>query len=113
MISYRLIASRIQRERARVRSEPAETTLTFYSLPPKRLCYHGGNSVFISVVSFRTEAVTVFWSLALFLIFFIFSSASAQVPPPVGVPFPVDPTGRSGEPPTLPKQFETPTPPPG
>ena len=55
----------------------------------------------------------MFWSFALFLIFFIFSSASAQVPSPVGVPFPVDPTGRSGEPPTLPKQFETPTPPPG
>ena len=54
----------------------------------------------------------MFWSLALFLIFFIFSSASAQVVP-VAVPFPVDPTGRSGEPPTLPKQFEAPTPPPG
>ena len=54
----------------------------------------------------------VYWFLALFLIFFIFSSASAQVVP-VAVPFPVDPTGRSGEPPTLPKQFETPTPPPG
>ena len=52
------------------------------------------------------------WSFALFLIFFIFSSASAQVVP-VAVPFPVDPTGRSGEPPTLPKQFEAPTPPPG
>jgi hemolysin activation/secretion protein len=49
----------------------------------------------------------VSWSFALFLIFFIFSSASAQVVPRV------DPTGRSAEPPTLPKQFETPTPPPG
>src|SRR4029450_5186654 len=75
MISHPRIASCFKWERARVRSEPAETTLTFYSLPPKRLCYHGGNSVFISVVSFRTEAVTVFWSFALFLIFFIFSSA--------------------------------------
>src|SRR4029434_3621436 len=56
--------------------------------------------------------MTMCWSLALFLIFFIFSSASAQVVP-VAVPFPVDPTGRSGEPPTLPKQFETPTPAPG
>ena len=54
----------------------------------------------------------MFWSFALFLIFFIFSSVSAQVVP-VAVPFRVDPTGRSGEPPTLPKQFETPTPPPG
>ena len=54
----------------------------------------------------------MFWSFALFLIFFIFSSASAQVVP-VAVPFPVDPTGRSGEPPPLPKQFEAPTPPPG
>ena len=61
---------------------------------------------------FQIEAVTVFWSFALLLFFFIFSSASAQVVP-VAVPFPVDPTGRSGEPPTLPKQFETPTPPPG
>jgi hemolysin activation/secretion protein len=49
----------------------------------------------------------VFWSFALCLIFLIFSSASAQVVPRV------DPTGRSGEPPPLPKQFETPTPPPG
>ena len=54
----------------------------------------------------------MFWSFALSLIFFIFSSASAQVVP-VAVPSRVDPTGRSGEPPTLPKQFETPTPPPG
>src|SRR5262249_56893122 len=54
----------------------------------------------------------MFWSFALFLILFIFSSASAQVVP-VAVPFPIDPTGRSGEPPTLPKQFEAPTPPPG
>ena len=51
-------------------------------------------------------------SFALFLIFFIFSSASAQVVP-VAVPSRVDPTGRSSEPPTLPKQFEAPTPPPG
>jgi len=43
----------LQRERARVRSEPVETTLTFYSLPPKRLCYHGGDAVSISVESFR------------------------------------------------------------
>ena len=54
----------------------------------------------------------MFWSLALFLIFFIFSSASAQVVP-VAVPSRVDPTGRSGEPPTLPKDFEAPTPSPG
>jgi len=53
MISHPRIPSRIQRERARVRSEPLGTTLTFYSLPPKRLCYHGGNAVFISVVSLR------------------------------------------------------------
>src|SRR5437016_5779009 len=50
--------------------------------------------------------------LALFLIFLIFSSASAQAAT-VGVPFPVDPTGRSGEPPTLPEELKPPTPPPG
>src|SRR4029450_7784441 len=55
MISHPLTPSRIQRERARVRSEPVGTTLTFYSLPPKRLCYHGGNAVSISVVSFRAR----------------------------------------------------------
>jgi hypothetical protein len=53
MISHPRIPSRIQRERARVRSEPVGTTFTFYSLPSKRLCYHGGNAVSISVVSFR------------------------------------------------------------
>jgi hemolysin activation/secretion protein len=58
------------------------------------------------------EGLTVFWSFALLLIFFIFSSAGAQVVP-VAVPSRVEPTGRSGEPPKLPKQFETPTPPPG
>jgi hypothetical protein len=53
MISHPRIASRIQRERARVRSEPVGTTLPFYFLPPKRLCYYGGNAVFTSVVSLR------------------------------------------------------------
>ena len=51
-------------------------------------------------------------ALALFLIFLIFASASAQAAT-VGVPFPVDPTGRSGEPPTLPEKLEPPIPPPG
>ena len=50
--------------------------------------------------------------LALFLFFLIFASASAQAAT-VGVPFPVDPTGRSGEPPTLPEKLEPPIPPPG
>src|SRR5262245_45698051 len=50
--------------------------------------------------------------LALFLIFLVFSSASAQAAT-VGVPFPVDPTGRSGEPPTLPEELKPPTLPPG
>jgi hemolysin activation/secretion protein len=63
----------------------------------------------IEVISDR--GCDVFWSFALFLIFFIFSSASAQVVP-VAVPSRVDPTGRSGEPPPLPKQFEAPTQPP-
>jgi hemolysin activation/secretion protein len=54
----------------------------------------------------------VFLSFALFLIFSIFSSASAQAAT-VGVPFPVDPTGRAGEPPTLPEELKPPTPPPG
>jgi hypothetical protein len=53
MISHSRIPSRIQRERPRVRSEPVGTTLTFYSLLSNRLCYHGGNGVFISIVSFR------------------------------------------------------------
>ena len=111
MISHARTPSRIQRGRGegKVRTRRNHPYLSF-SLR-QRLCYHGGNSVFISVVLFRTEAVTVFWSFAL-LSSFHFSSASAQVVP-VAVPFPVDPTGRSGEPPTLPKQFETPTPPPG
>jgi hemolysin activation/secretion protein len=52
------------------------------------------------------------WFFSLFLIFSIFSSASAQVVP-VAVPFPVDPTGRAGEPPTLPEELKPPTPPPG
>src|SRR6266436_4707816 len=63
--------------------------------------------------NWQRSRLVAFWSFALFLIFFICSFASAQVPPSVGVPFPVDPTGRSGQPPTLPKQFEAPTPPPG
>jgi len=53
MISHPRIPSCFQQERARVRSESGGTTLTFYSLPSERLCYHGGNAVFISVVSFR------------------------------------------------------------
>ena len=43
---------------------------------------------------------------ALFLIFFIFSPAGAQAAT-------IDPTGRSGEPPTLPKDFQPATPRPG
>ena len=56
--------------------------------------------------------MTVFRSFGLFLIFLICSSASAQVVP-IAVPSRVDPTGRSGEPPPLPKQFEAPAQPPG
>src|SRR5215468_4428486 len=56
--------------------------------------------------------MTVFRSFGLFLIFLTCSSASAQVVP-IAVPSRVDPTGRSGEPPPLPKQFEAPTQPPG
>jgi hemolysin activation/secretion protein len=50
----------------------------------------------------------VFWSAVstLFLIFFLFSSTSALAAA-------VDPTGRSGEPPTLPEQFRPPLPSPG
>ena len=54
----------------------------------------------------------MFGSFALFLIFLLCSSASAQVVP-IAVPSRVDPTGRSGEPPPLPKQFEAPAQPPG
>jgi len=51
-------------------------------------------------------------SFALVVFFVICSSASAQVVP-IAVPSQVDPTGRSGEPPSLPKQFEAPAQPPG
>src|SRR2546430_17609538 len=63
-------------------------------------------------MSFRTEAETMFAPFVVFLMIFISSSARAKVLP-VAVPFPVVPTGPAGEPPTLPKQFEAPTPPPG
>ena len=83
-----------------------------HSLQRGRRYGHGGEGE-DKGASWQRSGLAVFWSFALFLIFFIFSPASAQVPPLVAVPFPVDPTGRSGEPPTLPKQFEAPTPPPG
>ena len=51
-------------------------------------------------------------SFALVVFFVICSSAGAQVVP-IAVPSQVDPTGRSGEPPPLPKQFEAPAQPPG
>jgi hemolysin activation/secretion protein len=50
-------------------------------------------------------------SFALFVILLTCASASAQVVP-IAVPSQIDPTGRSGEPPPLPKQFEAPTQPP-
>ena len=54
----------------------------------------------------------MFWSFTLFLFFFCLSSAGAQAPP---VPRPrlPEPTGRSGEPPTLPQELKPPTPPAG
>src|ERR1051325_9317270 len=58
------------------------------------------------------RAMTVFRSLALVVFFLICSSASAQVFP-IAVPSQVDPTGRSGQPPTLPREFEAPAQPPG
>src|SRR4051794_25370422 len=58
------------------------------------------------------RAMTVFRSFALVVFFVICTSASAQVLP-VAVPSQVDPTGRSGQPPTLPKEFEAPAQPPG
>ncbi len=51
-------------------------------------------------------------SFALFVILLTCASASAQVVP-IAVPSQVDPTGRSGQPPTLPKEFEAPAQPPG
>src|SRR6185369_5962177 len=51
-------------------------------------------------------------SFALFVILLTCASASAQVVP-IAVPSQIDPTGRSGEPPPLPKQFEAPAQPPG
>src|SRR6478735_11993546 len=51
-------------------------------------------------------------SFALVVFFVICSSAGAQVVP-IAVPSQIDPTGRSSEPPTLPKQFEAPALPPG
>jgi len=56
--------------------------------------------------------MTVFRSFALIVFFVVCASASAQVLP-VAVPSQVDPTGRSGQPPTLPKEFEAPAQPPG
>jgi hemolysin activation/secretion protein len=52
----------------------------------------------------------VFWSFALFLFFFLLSLAGAQVPP-IQPPRLPEPTGRSGEPPTLPQELKPPTPP--
>src|SRR5262249_48880680 len=58
------------------------------------------------------RATKVFWSFALFLTLFLFSLAGAQAPPahPPRLP---EPTGRSGEPPTLPQELNPPTPPAG
>jgi hemolysin activation/secretion protein len=51
-------------------------------------------------------------SFALVVFFVICASAGAQVVP-IAVPSQIDPTGRSAEPPPLPKQFEAPAQPPG
>jgi len=55
--------------------------------------------------------MTMLRSFALFVILLTCASASAQVVP-IAVPSQIDPTGRSGEPPPLPKQFEAPIQPP-
>src|ERR1051325_8673189 len=56
--------------------------------------------------------MTLLRSFALVVCVLIYASASAQMLP-IAVPSQVDPTGRSGQPPTLPKEFEAPAQPPG
>jgi hemolysin activation/secretion protein len=56
--------------------------------------------------------MTLLRSFALVVFISIYASASAQILP-IAVPSQVDPTGRSGQPPTLPKEFEAPAQPPG
>lgn len=54
----------------------------------------------------------MFWSFALFLIFLLVSPAGAQAPPAQPPRLP-EPTGRSGEAPTLPQELKPPLPSPG
>ena len=56
--------------------------------------------------------MTLLRSFALLVILLTCASAGAQVVP-IAVPSQIDPTGRSAEPPRLPKQFEAPEQPPG
>ena len=56
--------------------------------------------------------MTLLRSFALVVCVLIYASASAQILP-IAVPSQVDPTGRSGQPPTLPREFEAPAQPPG
>src|SRR5678815_1092969 len=56
--------------------------------------------------------MTLLRSFALVVFVLIYASASAQILP-IAAPSQVDPTGRSGQPPTLPKEFEAPAQPPG
>ena len=56
--------------------------------------------------------MTLLRSFALVVFVLIYRSAGAQILP-IAVPSQVDPTGRSGQPPTLPKEFEAPAQPPG
>jgi len=56
--------------------------------------------------------MTLLRSFALVIFVSIYASASAQILP-IAVPSQVDPTGRSGQPPTLPREFEAPAQPPG
>src|SRR4029078_13600240 len=56
--------------------------------------------------------MTLLRSFALVIFVSIYASASAQILP-IAVPSQVDPTGRAGQPPTLPREFEAPAQPPG
>ncbi len=79
------------------------------STRPVSTCFKAGAGALprVIVVTNSHRAMTVIQSFALVVFFVICSSASAQVVP-IAVPSQIDPTGRSGEPPPLPKQFEAP-----
>ena len=71
-----------------------------------------GQTVFSLLKDISHHSNKVFWSFALFLIFLLVSPAGAQAPPAQPPRLP-EPTGRSGEAPTLPQELKPPLPSPG